>query len=215
MARSQAARLLLLSTSDTDLLAAHRSGRWTVANPSRLDLADLPALLDGVALVVVRLLGGRQAWPEGLDAVVGSGIPTVVVSGENLADAALQSLSTVPAGVVNEALTYLVEGGVDNLRELAGFLSDTVLLDGEGFAPARTMPQHGVHEWTPADGSPLDDDTRPTVGIVYAADRRDRLLPGSRAERQHRVRRGPLRRRARRGRAPGARLLRLPARAST
>ena len=56
MAGSVAARLLLLSTSDTDLLAAHRSGRWEVANPARLAADDVPALLDGVALVVVRLL---------------------------------------------------------------------------------------------------------------------------------------------------------------
>ncbi|HKG52542.1 MAG TPA: cobaltochelatase subunit CobN [Actinomycetales bacterium] len=173
MAGNRAARLLLLSTSDTDLLAASRSGRWDVANPARLDAAEVPALLDGVALVVVRLLGGRQAWPEGLDAVVASGRPTVVVSGENLADAALQALSTVPAGVVNEALTYLIEGGVDNLRELAAFLSDTVLLDGQGFEPARAMPQHGVHAWTPPAGDATGDArdpaeaARPTVGIVY------------------------------------------------
>ena len=46
-------------------------------------------------------------------------------------------MSTVPAGVVAEALRYLVEGGPDNLAELARFLSDTVLLTGEGFEPPR------------------------------------------------------------------------------
>ena len=64
--------LLLLSTADTDLLAARSVTApaldLRLANPSRVD--DPVALLDGVRLVVVRLLGGRRAWdgllPEGL-----------------------------------------------------------------------------------------------------------------------------------------------------
>ena len=86
--------VLLLSTSDTDLIAARASGaayRW--ANPSRLldsDLADeLAELLRGVDVVVVRILGGYRAWEEGIDAVLASGLPTVVVSGEQAPDADL------------------------------------------------------------------------------------------------------------------------------
>jgi Cobalamin biosynthesis protein CobN and related Mg-chelatases len=50
------------------------------------------------------------------------------------------ALSTVPAGVATEALGYLREGGPENLRELARFLSDTVFLTGEGFAPPTHRP---------------------------------------------------------------------------
>ena len=58
---------VMLSTADTDLLAARDSGAaWRVANPSRLDPAEVPALCAGADLVVVRLLGGRRTWPEGL-----------------------------------------------------------------------------------------------------------------------------------------------------
>src|SRR4051794_222391 len=92
---------------------------------------------------------GRRGWARGWGAggraaVLASGVPTVVLGGEAAPDAELQALSTVPAGVATEALAYLREGGVDNLRELARFLSDTVLLTGEGFEPPRPMPQHGV-----------------------------------------------------------------------
>ncbi|GAA4356598.1 cobaltochelatase subunit CobN [Angustibacter luteus] len=162
-----ASRLLLLSTSDTDLLAAHRSGAWQVANPARLTVDDVPDLLHGVDLVVVRLLGGRQAWPEGLDALLATRLPVAVMSGEGGPDAPLQALSTMPSGLVTEALSYLVEGGVDNLRELAAFLGDTVLLDGACFEPPQAMPQHGVHEWTPV--APVLDvaGVRPVVGIVF------------------------------------------------
>src|SRR5256884_6364601 len=50
---------VLLSTADTDLLAARASGApWRGANPTRLDPVDLPALLADAGLVGVRPLGG-------------------------------------------------------------------------------------------------------------------------------------------------------------
>lgn len=154
--------LLLLSTADTDLLTARAgAGDWRVANPARVTPGEVPALLDGVDVAVVRLLGGRQAWAEGLAAVLSSGVPTIALGGEALPDAELMAASTVPAGVVAEALTYLVEGGPQNLTELARFLSDTVLLTGEGFEAARPAPAFGVA------GDRAHDPARPTVGIVY------------------------------------------------
>ncbi|MEU8017801.1 cobaltochelatase subunit CobN [Micromonospora parva] len=155
-------RILLLSTADTDLLAARASGAdYRLANPARVTVEEVPALLDGVALVVVRLLGGRQAWPDGLAAVLATGVPTVALGGEATPDAELMASSTVPSGVATQALAYLVEGGPDNLGQLARFLSDTVLLTGEGFAPPARTPAYGVH------GVHLADPHRPTVGIVF------------------------------------------------
>ena len=63
--------MLLLSTADTELLAARRSeAGWRVANPARVTAEDVPDLVNGVDAVVIRLLGGRRSWPEGLDAVL-------------------------------------------------------------------------------------------------------------------------------------------------
>jgi cobaltochelatase CobN len=153
---------LLLSTADTELLAARASGAgWRVANPARTGAAEVPALLSDVDGVVVRLLGGRQAWPDGVAAVLASGSPAVLLGGEAVPDAALMAASTVPSGVVTQALGYLAEGGPENLRELRRFLSDTLLLTGEGFAPPRPMPAYGV---APRPGGPAG---RPVVGIVY------------------------------------------------
>jgi cobaltochelatase CobN len=154
--------VLLASTADTDLLAARSCGAdYRVANPARTGADEVAGLLEGVDLAVVRLLGGRRAWEEGLDAVLASGVPTVVLGGEATPDAELMAASTVPAGVAAQALNYLVEGGPDNLRELAGFLSDTVLLTGEGFEPPVRTPGYGVY------GSPETDSSLPTVGIVF------------------------------------------------
>ncbi|MEW9530994.1 cobaltochelatase subunit CobN [Microbispora sp. NPDC049125] len=154
--------MLLLSAADTELLAARGSGaEWRVANPARVTPGELPGLLEGVGVVVVRLLGGRQSWPEGLDAVVASGRPAVVLGGEPAPDAALMALSTVPSGVAAEALAYLTAGGPDNLLELHRFLSDTLLLTGEGFAPPRPTPEFGVRPGR------ARRDGRPLVGVVY------------------------------------------------
>ena len=71
--------VLLLSTSDTDLITARASGagyRW--ANPTRLADGRLTELLDGAAVVVVRVLGGYRALPKTIDTVITSGVPAVV-----------------------------------------------------------------------------------------------------------------------------------------
>jgi cobaltochelatase CobN len=155
--------LLLLSTADTDLLAARAVAEPVLpirlGNPSRLETVDL----SGVQIVVVRLLGGRRAW-EGFDALLADAasrrIPVVAVGGEGV-DAELTAASTVPAGVVADAGAYLREGGSTNLRELVAFLADTVLLTGHGFAPPHSLPAHGVR------GARTTDQSRPTVGVVY------------------------------------------------
>jgi cobaltochelatase CobN len=154
--------ILLLSTSDTDLLTARASrGDYRLGNPSRLGVDDLPDLLDGVDLVVVRLLGGRRAWEDGLDALLAGPRPVVVVSGEQAPDAELMELSTVPGGVSAETHAYLAHGGPANLTELHRFLSDTVLLTGHGFAPPAPTPT-----WGPLGRTPGRTDG-PVVGILY------------------------------------------------
>ncbi|WP_330314124.1 cobaltochelatase subunit CobN [Streptomyces sp. NBC_00523] len=158
--------ILLLSTSDTDLLSARASDgpvRYRYANPSRLPLQDLPALLDGTDLVVVRLLGGVRAWQDGLDQVLATGRPVVVLTGEQAPDAQLMAASTVPIGIAAEAHAYLAHGGPANLDQLARFLSDTVLLTGHGFEPPAPAPSWGPLERTPRETA----DDAPTVAVLY------------------------------------------------
>ncbi|MFB8086955.1 cobaltochelatase subunit CobN [Streptomyces sp. NPDC055992] len=158
--------ILLLSTSDTDLLSARASDgpvSYRYANPSRLPLQDLPALLDGTDLVVVRLLGGVRAWQDGLDQVLATGRPVVVLTGEQAPDAQLMAASTVPIGIAAEAHAYLAHGGPANLDQLARFLSDTVLLTGHGFEPPAAAPSWGPLERTPRE----TEDGAPTVAVLY------------------------------------------------
>jgi cobaltochelatase CobN len=157
--------ILLLSTSDTDLLSARSSEgpvSYRYANPSRLDLTDLPGLLDGVDLVVVRLLGGVRAWQDGLDQLLATGRPVVVLTGEQAPDAQLMAASTVPVGIAAEAHAYLAHGGPANLEQLARFLSDTVLLTGHGFESPAPAPS-----WGPLERTARQDVEGPTVAVLY------------------------------------------------
>jgi len=154
--------VLLLSTSDTDLITARASGaeyRW--ANPSRLIEGELEELLAGAGVVVTRILGGYRAWQDGIDAVAASGVPAVVISGEQAPDADLMERSTVPAGIAVQTHNYLAQGGVDNLRQLHAFLCDTVLMTGFGFSPPAATASWGVPERETAAGA------GPTVAVLY------------------------------------------------
>ncbi|MGW1200096.1 cobaltochelatase subunit CobN [Streptomyces sp. NPDC002536] len=159
-------RILLLSTSDTDLLSARAADgpvTYRLANPARLDLDGLPALLEGTDLVVVRLLGGVRAWQEGLDLLLAGERPVVVLTGEQAPDAQLMEHSTVPIGIAAEAHAYLAHGGPANLDQLARFLSDTVLLTGHGFEPPAPAPSWGELERTPKAANP----DGPLVAVLY------------------------------------------------
>ncbi|WP_205717701.1 cobaltochelatase subunit CobN [Actinomadura soli] len=154
--------MLLLSTSDTDLLSARASGAaYRLGNPARLAVDDLPELVEGADLVVVRLLGGRRAWEDGLDALLAGPRPVVVLGGEQAPDAELMELSTVSGGVCADAHAYLAHGGPPNLAELHAFLCDTVLLTGRGFALPQPTPTWGrlERESRASDG--------PVVGVLY------------------------------------------------
>ena len=157
--------ILVLSTSDTDLIAARASGaayRW--ANPSRLVDGELAEMLDGVQAVVVRILGGYRAWEDGIDQVVAAGVPAVVISGEQAPDADLMSHSTVPAGVALETHVYFAQGGIENMVNLHAFLSDTLLMTGFGFQPPVSTPTWGVLE-CPAGFQPSGDG--PTIAVLF------------------------------------------------
>lgn len=161
-------QVLLLSTSDTDLITARGSGgNFRLANPSRLVDGELAGLLAGADIVVVRILGGYRAWQDGIDACVGSGLPVVVVSGEQAPDADLMQRSTVPAGIALQTHAYLASGGVPNLGQLYAFLCDTLLMTGFGFAPPVATPSWGVPDRRCAGCEGCDDPSRPMIAVLY------------------------------------------------
>jgi cobaltochelatase CobN len=163
--------ILFVTNVDTEVLALRTAiealpdgfGAVRAAQPWTVD--GVPPL-EGVRCVLVRLLRGRRAWPEGFDALRADcharGIPFLAFGGEASIDAELTAMSSVASGIVTEAFGYLVNGGPRNLEHLLRFVADTVLLEGFGFDPPAEIPDHGVWR-APATRDP----SRPGVVVVF------------------------------------------------
>lgn len=159
-------QIALLSTSDTDLLSARASGAdYTWANPGRPGHTDMAAAIEAADLVVARILGGPQDLCGGFERIRATGKPMVVLGGEQTPSAELMEMSTVPVGIAAEAHRYLAEGGPRNLAQLHAFLSDTVLLTGEGFEAPEEIPAWGILE-RPAAEVP-GASRRVRVGVLF------------------------------------------------
>ena len=187
-----------MTTADTEIVAAARATELLpedfpevrCANPAKLE--DIGSFLDEALsetrAVLVRLLGGRGAWPEGFEELLRRcgklGIPLLAFGGEAEPDAELTALSTAPSGAVAEAFEYLRWGGVANTANLLRFVTDTLLLEGYGFEPPASVPELGVYHPELPDGSALEDllalhdAALPTVGVIFY---RTHLLGGNTA----------------------------------
>jgi cobaltochelatase CobN len=179
--------LLFLTTADTEILAAARAAEQLpesfpeirCANPAALEdpASFFEGKLPGVRAVMVRLLGGRRAWPKGLDELrrrcAELRIPLLAFGGEAEPDAELTAISTAPSGTVLEAFEYLRYGGVRNTENLFRFVADTTLMEGYGFETAAPLPEMGVYHPDLREDSTLEgllalhDPALPTVGVVF------------------------------------------------
>ena len=157
-------RIALLSTSDTDLLSARAARElgadYVWANPSRPGHRSMAEVIEGCDLVLGRILGSPQDLCSGFARIRATGMPMVVLGGEQQPSAELMELSSVPIGIAAEAHRYLAEGGPTNLAQLHAFLSDTVLLTGEGFEAPVEIPAWGHTRALPAT-------ELPRVGVLF------------------------------------------------
>ncbi|MGA8255091.1 MAG: cobaltochelatase subunit CobN, partial [Nocardioides sp.] len=158
-------KIALLSTSDTDLLSARAAQQqsgvdYVWANPARPGHQSMAETIEGCDLVVGRILGSPHDLCTGFTRIRDTGTPVVVLGGELQPNAELMELSSVPIGVAAEAHRYLAEGGPENLAQLHAFLSDTVLLTGEGFEAPIEIPAWGMAERPTREGTPR-------VGVLY------------------------------------------------
>ncbi len=160
--------ILFLTNADTELLclrtlaeALAEPGPLRAANPDRLDAVPP---LEGVDLVVVRLLGGRRAWAH-LDRLrddcAAAGVPFVAFGGEAFVDRELAEASSAPLETVVGAFEYLVQGGPRNLEQLLRFLSDHLLGTALGFEPASVVPECGLYR------DRVRRSGRPVVAVVF------------------------------------------------
>ncbi len=171
--------ILFITNADTEILTLRTitdglpEGFPAVraAHPDRF-AAD--TALNDVRCVIVRLLGGRGAWANGVgfdslrSRCLEQSIPLLAFGGESVPDAELAALSTASSGLVTEAFGYLTAGGAPNLENLLRFVADTVLLEGFGFTPPARVADFGVWEGAGLGRAGVErDPSRPLVGVIF------------------------------------------------
>ncbi len=153
--------ILVLTNADTEILAlrsvveALPAGFPPIRAARPVDVPDL----DGVTMVLVRLLGGRRAWEEQFDALragcLGAGVPLLAFGGESTPDAELTALSTAAPATVARAFEYLAHGGLANTEQLLRYVA------GYPHQPPVEVAAFGVL------GNRAHDPSRVTVGVVF------------------------------------------------
>ena len=154
--------ILVLTNADTEILALRSvveglPDGFPPVRAARPGEAVPP--LDGVSMVLVRLLGGRRAWEEQFDELrrrcLDAGVPLLAFGGEASPDAELTALSTAAPATVARAFEYLAAGGLANIEQLLRYVA------GYPHQPPVEVPSYGV-----LGDRPLEP-TRPTVGVVF------------------------------------------------
>jgi cobaltochelatase CobN len=122
-------------------------------------------VLEKAQAIVVRLLGGVGYWPYGLEVVqeiaARTGAALILLPGDDKPDTALFSRSTLPLAEVNQVWRYLIEGGIENIKQLLYFLANRCL--GRNFQVQ--MPQ--VVEKCDLYGFSVGSTGSPTVGLIF------------------------------------------------
>ena len=153
--------ILLITTADTDILTADSAlaglpkgfARLTAINPSLAVTRDAQDKMVEAAsrssVVVLRLLGGKQAMPDAFDPLVDAcrrrGIPLIACPGHEEWDEDLVSACSVPPAEVDAVFSYLIRGGIQNFQNLFLFLSDAYLGTEYGHEAPAALPWEGVY----------------------------------------------------------------------
>ncbi|MGJ0424445.1 cobaltochelatase subunit CobN [Methylocystis sp.] len=137
------AEIVFLSFSDSELRLLARLYEQSDATLPSLRCASLAQLkhpysvdlyLDTVArharLIVVRLLGGKDYWPYGVEQLEAlaraKGISLAITPGDMHDDARLKQASTLDAQTLNRIWRFFQDGGPDNLRSFLGYASTLI-----------------------------------------------------------------------------------------
>lgn len=137
------ADIVFLSFSDSELRLLARLYEQSGATLPSFRCASLAQLkhpysvdlyLDTVArharLIVVRLLGGKEYWPYGVEQLEAlartKGIALAIVPGDAHNDARLKQASTLGAETLNRIWRFFQDGGPDNLRSFLAYASTFV-----------------------------------------------------------------------------------------
>jgi cobaltochelatase CobN len=117
-------------------------------------------VLTAAKVIIVRLIGGQSYWSYGLEVVQETarqtGAVLIVLPGDERPDPTLMSHSTASLADVDRVWQYLIEGGVDNYRQLLNFIASRWLNFECEYRSPQAVPRVGIYDetrWLP-DGLP-------------------------------------------------------------
>jgi cobaltochelatase CobN len=118
-------------------------------------------VLTAAKVIIVRLIGGQSYWSYGLEVVQETarqtGAVLIVLPGDERPDPTLNSHSTASLADVDRVWQYLIEGGVDNYRQLLNFIASRWLDFDCAYRSPEAVPRVGIYDeerWLP-EGMPL------------------------------------------------------------
>ena len=118
-------------------------------------------VLTAAKVIIVRLIGGQSYWSYGLEVVQETarqtGAVLIVLPGDERPDPTLMSHSTASLADVDRVWQYLIEGGVDNYRQLLNFIASRWLDFECEYRVPEAVPRVGIYDevrWLP-EGMPL------------------------------------------------------------
>mgnify|MGYP003325741853 FL=1 len=127
--------------------------RVTAYNPAFItspeSQEELLATASTADVVLLRLLGGKQAMPELFDPLISvcqaRGVPLIACPGHEEWDQDLVSACSAPPAEVDTVFSYLMRGGVQNTSNLFLFLSDTYFNTDYGHEAPAPLPWEGIY----------------------------------------------------------------------
>lgn len=184
-------RILFVSTADTDTLSAVQSLKNIPDIIPKVEIINIHSgwesrenqeqLFEAVLrsrVVVLRLLGGKQAIPESFDHVVQmcreGDIPLIACPGHQEWDQDLIGACTASVSEVETVFGYLMHGGRNNLKNMFLFLSDVYFGTSIGHDAPEPMPWEGIYRPGLIDLPDIDayvsqycDPGKPTIGVLF------------------------------------------------
>lgn len=177
--------ILVVTSADTEILTAQRAldrvpdefptvrlantARWQSRGDIESFFADTDSDPD---VIVVRVLGGKQYFDEGLDLLSDlaqtQNIPLIVVPGTRELDPELTSISTASPKEIGTIFEYFSHGGVQNYEHLFRYLADRYLVGEYSYEPPEPLPWHGLYH---PDLDAVEQDLDRFANQIFPTDR--------------------------------------------
>jgi cobaltochelatase CobN len=129
-------------------------------------------VLEKAQAIVVRLLGGVGYWPYGLEVVqeiaARTGAQLILLPGDDKPDPALFSRSTLPLADVNRIWQYLIEGGIENIKQFLYFLANRCLGRNYQVSSPQAVEKCDLYAFSEIGESVMpSSEGRNSVGLIF------------------------------------------------